>query len=51
MSKITAESLPKVSLADIDLSSPEFWLKDRLFREGAFKTLRDESPFAFSKNS
>ena len=49
MSKITAESLPKVSLSDIDLSSPEFWLKDRLFREGAFKTLRDESPFAFFK--
>ncbi len=49
MSKITAESLPKVSLSEIDLSSPEFWLKDRLFREGAFKTLRDESPFAFFK--
>ena len=49
MSKITTASLPKVSLAEIDLSSPEFWLKDRLFREGAFKTLRDESPFAFFK--
>ncbi len=39
--------LPKVSLADIDLSDPEFWLKDRAWREGAFKTLRDESPFQF----
>ena len=40
-------SLPKVSLSDIDLSDPEFWLKDRAWREGAFKTLRDESPFQF----
>ncbi len=39
--------LPRVALADIDLSDPEFWTKDRAFREGAFKTLRDESPFHF----
>lgn len=39
--------LPRVDLADIDLSDPQFWLKDRAFREGAFKTLRDESPFHF----
>ena len=39
--------LPKVSLADINLSNPEFWAKDRAFRYGAFKTLRDESPFHF----
>ena len=37
----------RVALDDIDLSDPEFWLKDRDFREGAFKTLRDESPFHF----
>jgi len=37
----------RVPLSDIDLSDPEFWLKDRSFREGAFKTLRDESPFHF----
>ena len=39
--------LTRVPLSDIDLSDPEFWLKDRSFREGAFKTLRDESPFHF----
>ena len=39
--------LPRVDLADIDLSDPQFWVKDRAFREGAFKTLRDESPFHF----
>jgi len=40
-------SLPHVSLSDIDLSSPEFWTADRAWREGAFRTLRDEKPFAF----
>ena len=40
-------ALPTVALADIDLSDPEFWLKDRAWRDGAFKTLRDESPFQF----
>ena len=40
-------SLPHVPLSDIDLSSPEFWTADRAWREGAFRTLRDESPFAF----
>ena len=40
-------ALPKVALSDIDLSDPEFWLKDRAWRDGAFKTLRDESPFQF----
>ena len=39
--------LSRVPLSDIDLSDPEFWLQDRSFREGAFKTLRDESPFQF----
>ena len=40
-------NLPRVPLDDIDLSDPEFWTRDRAFREGAFKTLRDERPFAF----
>ena len=39
--------LPVVPLADIDLSSAEFWTAPREWREGAFKTLRDESPFQF----
>ena len=39
--------LTRVPLSDIDLSDPEFWLKDRSYREAAFKTLRDESPFHF----
>ncbi|MBM3799746.1 MAG: cytochrome P450 [Actinobacteria bacterium] len=39
--------LPKVPLDEIDLSDEEFWLKDRAYRDGAFKTLRDEAPFAF----
>ena len=49
MSKITADNLPTVPLSDIDLSDPAFWVRDRAFREGAFKTLRDEAPFAFFK--
>ncbi len=49
MSKITADTLPIVSLDEIDLSDPSFWTRDRAFREGAFKTLRDQSPFAFFK--
>ena len=38
---------PVVSLADINLSSQEFWAMPRDWREGAFKTLRDEAPFQF----
>ncbi|MEY2642388.1 MAG: hypothetical protein RLZZ368_1035 [Actinomycetota bacterium] len=47
MSTATPDSFPRVPLSDIDLSSPEFWLADRAWREGAFRTLRDEKPFAF----
>lgn len=44
--------LPRVSLDEIDLSSlPNFWARDRTFRDAAFKTLRDESPFHFFKES
>lgn len=39
--------LPVVPLADIDLSDSEFWTQPRDWREGAFKTLRDEAPFQF----
>jgi cytochrome P450 len=40
-------NLPTVPLSEIDLSDPEFWAKPREWRFGAFKTLRDESPFHF----
>jgi cytochrome P450 len=40
-------NIPAVPLADVDLSDPEFWIRDRSWREGAFKTLRDEAPFQF----
>ena len=40
-------TLPNVPLSDIDLSDPEFWVQPRDWRFGAFKTLRDESPFHF----
>lgn len=40
-------NLPHVPLSEIDLSDPEFWTKPRDWRYGAFKTLRDESPFHF----
>ncbi|CAB4655569.1 unannotated protein [freshwater metagenome] len=40
-------NLPQVPLSEIDLSDPEFWTKPREWRYGAFKTLRDESPFHF----
>lgn len=39
--------LPVVPLSDINLSNMEFWTAPRDWREGAFKTLRDESPFHF----
>jgi cytochrome P450 len=39
--------LPKVPLAEINLSNPEFWAKDQAYRHGALKTLRDESPYQF----
>ena len=40
-------TLPNVPLAAINLSDPEFWIQPREWRYGAFKTLRDESPFQF----
>jgi cytochrome P450 len=38
---------PKVSLADIQLGSLEFWELDDDVREGAFATLRREAPISF----
>jgi cytochrome P450 len=40
-------TLPSVPLSDIDLSSETFWTAPRDWRFGAFRTLRDESPFQF----
>jgi hypothetical protein len=41
---------PGVPLADIDLGSREFWESDDDLRDGAFATLRRESPIAFSSS-
>ena len=38
---------PAVPLADIDLSSWDFWEQDDDFRDGAFATLRREKPISF----
>jgi cytochrome P450 len=38
---------PDVPLADIDLASLEFWQRDDDIRDGAFATLRRESPITF----
>ncbi len=39
--------MTQVALGDIDLSADAFWTADRAWREGAFATLRNESPLAF----
>jgi hypothetical protein len=36
-----------VPLSEIDLSDPEFWLRDRAYREAAFRTLRDTPGLQF----
>jgi len=38
---------PDVPMADIDLGSLEFWERDDDLRDGAFATLRRESPISF----
>jgi methyl-branched lipid omega-hydroxylase len=38
---------PEVPLADIDLGTLEFWARDDAYRDGAFATLRRESPITF----
>ena len=38
---------PDVALADIDMASLEFWERDDDLRDGAFATLRRESPITF----
>ncbi|HQZ35795.1 MAG TPA: cytochrome P450 [Ilumatobacteraceae bacterium] len=36
-----------VALGSFDLSSPEFWTMPRDYRDGAFKTLREQQPVSF----
>jgi cytochrome P450 len=36
-----------VALGSFDLSDPEFWNTSREYREGAFRTLRNEQPMSF----
>ena len=36
-----------VALGSFDISDPEFWNTSREYREGAFKTLRNEQPMSF----
>jgi cytochrome P450 len=38
---------PDVPLTDVDLGSLEFWMRDDDIRDGAFATLRRESPITF----
>lgn len=39
--------IPQVPLSEINISNPDFWIQDRPYREGAFATLRNESPYHF----
>ena len=36
-----------LSVDEIDLSDPQFWLRPLAEREGAFETLREERPISF----
>ncbi len=40
-------TLPSVSLGSFDLSDPLFWTESREYRDGAFKTLRDNPGLQF----
>ncbi|BCQ08628.1 methyl-branched lipid omega-hydroxylase [Mycobacterium heckeshornense] len=45
--RVNGTAPPEVPLADIDLGSWDFWACDDDFRDGAFATLRRESPISF----
>ena len=47
--RVNGEAPPDVPLADAKLGSLRFWGKDDEFRDGAFATLRRESPVTFFK--
>jgi cytochrome P450 len=44
---MSTTAVADVPLAEIDLSDVEFWLQPEAYREGAFRTLRDEAPVRF----
>jgi cytochrome P450 len=45
--RVNGTAPPDVPMADIDLGSWKFWIQDDDFRDGAFATLRHESPISF----
>jgi methyl-branched lipid omega-hydroxylase len=45
--RVNGTAPPEVALADIDLSSFDFWALDDDLRDGAFATLRREAPISF----
>ena len=45
--RINGQAPPDVPLSEIDLGTWEFWLKDDDVRDGAFATLRRETPISF----
>ena len=45
--RLNGSAPPDVPLADIDLGSWSFWVKDDDLRDGAFATLRREAPISF----
>ena len=45
--RVNGTAPPEVALADIDLSSWDFWALDDDLRDGAFATLRREAPISF----
>lgn len=44
---VNGQQPPHVPLADINLGTLEFWARDDSWRDGAFATLRRESPITF----
>src|SRR6187431_1241245 len=51
LSTVARMTLPVVPLGDFDLSDVAFWLAPRDYRDGAFKTLRDEPGLVFFKEA
>ena len=45
--RVNGQAPPDVPLADINLGTIDFWEQDHSIRDGAFATLRRESPITF----